>query len=619
MALVDISSLSKSDQEAVREAAITGDYSKVSEEGLRVITDTKYTRSEVAFRQAERGLTSTVRGVARMFGLDPQTDRDAERESRAMFETNPGTSWTSYIGGSLFDPINAIGVGRVKTALSAGARYAGLGAALGFVEPTYDEFEDSRLRNAAVGAGTLGLFGAGITGLVNKIAGRSAQEVEEALTTQAKTNLEAAATTPSLQGPPPQLVGPQPPSPVSLEGAGLTPQATFGPETAGLTIDIAEYKPNEVINLILPDGKPANLTQEAAREQGLLKLTMQQPDAASLVSQLSFIPPQLPRYLKGAKPRFKNLTPVFESDLDKAFYIIGKESGKRSKADDKYLDFVMKNTGLDEAGARAEGRRVIKAVGEQLKKTDVDADAKFEIPTIWKPDVSRLPGPNVSAVDQVTLNAQQLDEAPKLETKLFDEPVVHDNSSLVFGSDIDKAAVAFIKNSPNKQQYFDFIKNTFKISDEQTQKVIDDISVEVLQDLSKAKAIDGKLDAQTSVPMSKTLDNLVNPVFKHMDDESRYVYNYSKSLPLMDGKPKIRYDEGFKKFSEKMRQIFPGINDVDAISTAQGYQRLMDNLKREKGSKFTSTNIRDFANNREANLDAFIASVKRGDLDGCWS
>ena len=79
MAVVDISNLSKSDQEAVREASRTGDYSKVSEEGLRIITDTAYDTSDVVFRQVERGLSSSTRGVARMFGLDPQSDQDAER------------------------------------------------------------------------------------------------------------------------------------------------------------------------------------------------------------------------------------------------------------------------------------------------------------------------------------------------------------------------------------------------------------------------------------------------------------------------------------------------------------------------------------------------------------
>jgi len=45
---------------------------------------------------------------------------------------------------------------------------------------------------------------------------------------------------------------------------------------------------------------------------------------------------------------------------------------------------------------------------------------------------------------------------------------------------------------------------------------------------------------------------------------------------------------------------------------------MMDLLKKEKGRKFTATNIRDFAANRESNVDAFIAAAKRGDFDGCW-
>jgi hypothetical protein len=608
MAVVDISNLSKSDQEAVREASRTGDYSKVSEEGLRIITDTAYDTSDVVFRQVERGLSSSTRGVARMFGLDPQSDQDAERQSRAMFETNPGTSWASYIGGSILDPINAIGVGKVKTALSAGMRFGALGGALGFIEPTYDEYEDSRLRNAAVGAGTLGLFGAGVTGLVNKIAGKSSQEVEKALTDEAQKSLTAATTTPSAVGPPKPLVGPMSPS-----GVGVTPENTFGPETSSLlSIDVTAYKPQERINLILPDGTQARLTQEQALKEGYITLK-------GLDAEAVFIPPTLPSYLKNAKPRYKNLVPTFESDLDKALYIIGKETGNRSKADDKYLEFVMQNTGLNEAAARAEGRRIIKEVGEKLKTADVDSDSVFTIPTTWKPNATRLPRPTVSSVEQVTINAKNLDESPKLSSKLFDEPIVHNGSKLIFGSDIDKAAVAVKKNSVNKQEYLDYVKNTFGINEQQAEKIIDEISSEVLNKVNKSAVTEGKLAPQTSVPMSATLDNIVNPVFKHMDDESRYVYNYSKSLGELDGKPKVRIDEGFKQFVAKMGQIFPGIKEVDAISTAQGYQRLMDNLKLEKGAKFTSTNIRDFAANRNGNLDAFIASAKRGDMDGCWS
>ena len=573
MALSDINKLAKSDQEEARKALQTGDWSKVSTAAMRVLGDAPYDTSEVISTQFGRAATSTIRGIADLFGADITDDVEEEKKSRAMFETNPAASWTSYIGGSVLDPINLVPLAKVKTAGEAFLKLGAFGGVTGFVEPVYDEYEDSRLTNAAFGAGTLGLFGAGVTGLVNKIAGKSAKEVEEALTSQAQDSLNAATTTPSFVGPKPRLKsGPatvREPG-VTPQAAGLTPEDTFGVPTT----------PDEVLNV-------------------------------------AFSPPKFNRTHGKPTPHFQNKGPVdFESDLDKALYIIGKE-GDRSPADAKFLDFVIKNTGLDEAGARAEGRKIVKVVATELK--DVVNSSEKRIPTTWKPDTSRLPKPSLTSVQQVAANVKNLKEAPKLSSKLFDEPIVYDNSKLVFSSDIDKAAVAVKNNNVNKKEYLDYVKNTFGINEQQAKKIIDEISFEVLQNLNKTKATKGKLELTTTVPLSKTVDNIVNPVFKHMDDESRYIYNYSKSLTSIDGKPRVKMDEGFQKFTTKMRQIFPDIKVNEAISAAQGYQRLMDNLKLEKGAKFTSTNIREFAANRNGNLDAFIASAKRGDMDGCWS
>lgn len=573
MALSDIDKLAKSDQEEAKKALETGDWSKVSTAAMRVLGDVPYRPYEVLETQLARGATSTIRGIADLLGADITDDVEEEKKSRAMFETNPAASWASYIGGSVLDPINLIPLARVKTAGEAFLKLGAFGGVTGFVEPVYDEYEDSRLTNAAFGAGTLGLFGAGVTGLVNKIAGKSASEVEQALTSQAQENLDAATTTPSFVGPKPRLKS----GPATVREPGVTPQA------AGLT-------PEDTFGI---------------------------PTTPDEVLDVAFSPPKFNRTHGTPKPGFQNKGPVdFESDLDKALYIIGKE-GERSPADAKFLDFVMKNTGLDEASARAEGRKIAKVVATELK--DVASSSEKRIPTTWKPDTSRLPRPTPSSIEQVAINANNLKEAPKLSSKLFDAPIVHDNSKLNFSSDIDKAAVAVKKNNVNKKEYLDYIKNTFGINEQQAKKIIDEISFDVLQRLNKTKATKGKLEAETSVPVSKTVDNIVNPVFKHMDDESRYIYNYSKFITDPEGKPKFKLDEGFNKFVNKMRQIFPDIKVNEAVSTAQGYQRLMDNLKLEKGTKFTATNIRDFAKNRNGNLDAYIASVKQGDMDGCWS
>lgn len=581
MALTDLDKLAKDDRAAAEEALRTGDWSRVSTPALRVLADMPYSPGEAASTAFSRAATSTVRGIAQLFAGDEEDslvsiadeDLEMEKKLRAVLELNPATGWSSYIAGSVFDPINAIGVGAYKTAGQALMRLGALGGAAGFVEPTYDEYDDSRVFNTAVGAGAVGLFGAGLTGLANRIAGKSPREVEQALTSQASDNLAAASTT----GPTTATTTVKPRikvKPTVRESeqlgfdlnAGMTPEQTFG----------------------LPVPTPEQVFQ--------------------------FTPPKLPSELsRGMPPRWGSKLTEFESDLDRAFYIIAKDKNK-SASDHKYLQFVMDNTGLSESAARAEGRRLKKDIAQIAKKSG----DTVRIPTLWKPNI-KIPRPTTPSVQQTAINAKQINEIPKLSTELNAEPVVKNNSELVFESDIDKASVAFTSGSKNKDQYLDYIKNTFGINDQQAKNVITAISKEIDSKVRNRAITEGGLQDKTTLKMSDTLDNLMNPVYKHMDDESRFVYNYSKMMTAPDGKPRFKVDDGFRQFVTKMQEIFPGIQAKEAVSTAQGYQRMMDNLKAEKGSKFTSTNIRDFAKNRNANLDAFIASVKRGDLDGCWS
>ena len=73
---------------------------------------------------------------------------------------------------------------------------------------------------------------------------------------------------------------------------------------------------------------------------------------------------KLPQALAGAKPRYgfgaNQFIPTFESDIDKAAFIISQK--KPSKRDADYLKFVMESMGVDEAGARAHGAAVRTAI-----------------------------------------------------------------------------------------------------------------------------------------------------------------------------------------------------------------------------------------------------------------
>lgn len=70
--------------------------------------------------------------------------------------------------------------------------------------------------------------------------------------------------------------------------------------------------------------------------------------------------PKLPRNLQGGKPRFnignKSYEPIFESDLDKALFIIAQKDPSKHNA--SYLKFVTETLNIDEKTAVIVGRKV---------------------------------------------------------------------------------------------------------------------------------------------------------------------------------------------------------------------------------------------------------------------
>lgn len=77
----------------------------------------------------------------------------------------------------------------------------------------------------------------------------------------------------------------------------------------------------------------------------------------------------LPKELQGAKPRYKTSSLEFESDVDKAAYI-ASQTGRLSKRDADYVQFVMDHTGMERDEVRAAGREI----RENLKSAVPDDD-----------------------------------------------------------------------------------------------------------------------------------------------------------------------------------------------------------------------------------------------------
>lgn len=100
--------------------------------------------------------------------------------------------------------------------------------------------------------------------------------------------------------------------------------------------------------------------------------------------------PVLPADLSKIAPRYGQRELTFANDLDRAAYAIGT-TGKLSKRDADLLAFVQTHTGLDEAAARAYGRKVrdaVKAEGKKLGDHNKPGDgiavppSRMDFPTI---------------------------------------------------------------------------------------------------------------------------------------------------------------------------------------------------------------------------------------------
>jgi len=174
---------------------------------------------DVFINQGYEGLTSSIRGVGQLLGLSEQSQADYidEFNNRVQLEQSPVAGYSGLIAGSILDPVTLpvawlkpIAVGsKVATGLARGSV---AGATGGAIEPTYDEFGDSRLFNVAGGA----VLGGGIGAAVGKFAPRAIgidEPTPEAPTPEAPRVIDETPAQPEAQM---ETVGGQSPMPVAM-------------------------------------------------------------------------------------------------------------------------------------------------------------------------------------------------------------------------------------------------------------------------------------------------------------------------------------------------------------------------------------------------------------------
>jgi hypothetical protein len=434
-------------------------------------------------RGLERGITGTTRGVGQVMSKVSGQERTApsedvqydpmgvvtiggtapsEQEVRtgesvkqadirkefeyelAKIQGNKLASYGGYVAGTILDPANIItGLGTPTTKALAIEGIAA-GGVQGFFDPIYgsEDTWGARTFGAAVGAGTGGLIGAGLGKLFNVDA-------------RAKTEADA--------------------------GGFPSTEVKLGDE-------VDNVAPQTDVKDTLTSINTPNYTQNAV------------PGVQNQVEL-----PKLPQYLGGAKPSFFKSGIEFETDLDKALYIIGNPMTK-SKAGKEYLSFVKYSLNLNDDQAMALAKQVRQEVIDKGK------------------EVQRVAG----------LSGQQATKIP--------------------------------------------------------------------------------------FSMSKSLDNLINPVQKNLDDFSKMVYNYGQTVQEVNGKPKLtqamNQDYSFKKIGEAYNAQGIKVSPEDVVYQVKGYQKMLDELKGLEGRNFKPKSFEEYVKGGMGH-DEYIALLKNGAFDGC--
>lgn len=339
---IDWASIPTSDLEAI----VNNNWEAVSDPVLKILSGEEYGTGETLARGFERGVTSTLRGLSQVFGNDLdyynkqfgyKTDLEKEKEFRAMQETNPVAAWTGLIAGSVADPTNLIPIGTAKGVGQFLAQGAAVGGVAGALEPTYtSEYDDSRLANVVAGVAVGGAFGAAVGKLVEKFGSKVADDI---LATGTVSPNADEITTPHFK--------------LKLDENGEWQKIEIEPtealikaradaeERRAVTPDVAQT----------PIDEPAAYVAKSFDEETL---------------------PVLPRYLSGAAPKFAQSSIEFQTDLDKALYIVGKSTTKSARHEE-YMDFLRQSLGLPDSEINKLAVKVRSEVVQAGKVAQLDA------------------------------------------------------------------------------------------------------------------------------------------------------------------------------------------------------------------------------------------------------
>lgn len=332
---------------------------------------------EAVARGLERGVTSDIRGGAQLLqkaginvgagpeGFEPtdpltammgtplapdnqraslatpdvkqETDFQRELAFRLAADQNPVAGYGSLMAGLIASPVNLIPFGgQIKTAAQGAKQFGLAGAVGGALDPVYEEFSDSRLLNTAIG----GAFGVGLGGLIGKLIEKYGPKVADDIVNTGK---------------------------VSPDGNEIvTPHYRLRLDEEGNLI----REEIEATERLLEARKAAEERRNVLDEAPIVRA--EEPIVAEQKALEESALPVLPQFLSGASPRFAKSVIDFETDIDKALYIVGNPTTK-SKRHDDYVAFLQQALKMDETTILKLAAEVRKEVVQAGKLAQAEA------------------------------------------------------------------------------------------------------------------------------------------------------------------------------------------------------------------------------------------------------
>lgn len=273
---------------------------------------------------------SELSGVKQLFGGELSDEQVAQENlARQAFEERGFATGLGMFTGGLLNPSTLLpGRAVFKGAKGVAAAGALAGGISGAVRPVYTEEDMGRVTSAAVGAGVGGALGFGIGKLIEQFGSKVADDI---INTGTLSPDGKEITTPHYK--------------LKLKEDG--------------SWERTEVEPSDEL---------LRAREEALERRAVTADTPQpvveDPVAAAARQVEEEALPVLPQFLSGAAPRFAKSTIDFETDIDKALYIVGNPVTKSARHDD-YMAFLRQ--------ALQKSDREISQIAGQVRKEVVQA------------------------------------------------------------------------------------------------------------------------------------------------------------------------------------------------------------------------------------------------------